>query len=199
MSTRMVRMVTTSLIDVREVFKRLDPDVIAEKLVPGLEDTLLLIAKDLGLGFTMESPGVYEAAQIQARKFVSTFTERMQDRILKVFDLEGMVVRAMVADKNLIVELFQECGKDELRFVVNSGLYFGTLLGVAQMAVWLVWDPWWSLAVGGAIVGYLTNFFAIKSIFEPVQPVQIGPWKIQGLFLTRQHEVSAAMHYWIDC
>ena len=95
----------------------------------------------------------------------------------------------MVADKNLIVELFQECGKDELRFVVNSGLYFGTLLGIAQMAVWLVWDPWWSLAVGGAIVGYLTNLFAIKSIFEPVRPIRFGPWTLQGLFLTRQHEV----------
>ena len=43
------------------------------------------------------------------------------------------------------------------------------------MMVWVVWDPWWSLAVGGMIVGYLTNFYAIKSIFEPVQPVQATP------------------------
>jgi uncharacterized membrane protein YheB (UPF0754 family) len=75
--------------------------------------------------------------------------------------------------------LLQECGKKELEFVVNSGLYFGTFLGVLQMLVWVVWDPWWSLALGGAVVGYLTNFFAIKSIFEPVQPVKIGPWKFQ--------------------
>lgn len=73
-----------------------------------------------------------------------------QKNIREVFDLEGMVVKAMVKDKNLIVELFQECGRKELRFVVNSGLYFGFLLGVFQMAVWVVWDPWWSLAVGGA-------------------------------------------------
>ena len=29
----------------------------------------------------------------------------------------------------------------------------------------------------GALVGYLTNFFAIKSIFEPVEPIYIGPLK----------------------
>ena len=47
------------------------------------------------------------------------------------------------------MELFQECGSKELRFVVNSGLFLGTLLGILQMGVWLCWDPWWSLAVGG--------------------------------------------------
>ena len=30
------------------------------------------------------------------------------------------------------------------------------------MAVWLLWDPWWSLALGGAAVGYLTDWFALK-------------------------------------
>eukprot|EP00960_Hanusia_phi_P072358 767771-Hanusia_phi.AAC.1 len=30
------------------------------------------------------------------------------------------------------------------------------------LVVWLVWDPWWSLAVGGALVGYITNLIAIK-------------------------------------
>jgi hypothetical protein len=26
----------------------------------------------------------------------------------------------------------------------------------------LVWDPWWSLAVGGALVGYATDWLALK-------------------------------------
>jgi hypothetical protein len=30
------------------------------------------------------------------------------------------------------------------------------------MGVWLVWDPWWSLALGGAAVGFLTDWFALK-------------------------------------
>ena len=30
------------------------------------------------------------------------------------------------------------------------------------MIFWLLWDPWWSLALGGAVVGYLTDWFALK-------------------------------------
>jgi hypothetical protein len=30
------------------------------------------------------------------------------------------------------------------------------------MFQWLVWDPWWSLAVGGALVGYATDWLALK-------------------------------------
>jgi uncharacterized membrane protein YheB (UPF0754 family) len=40
-------------------------------------------------------------------------------------------------------------------------------------------------------VGYLTNWIALKCIFEPVEPVQVGPFVLQGLFLKRQQEVSA--------
>ena len=41
------------------------------------------------------------------------------------------------------------------------------------------------------MVGYLTNFLALKLIFRPINPVKIGPITIQGLFMKRQNEVSA--------
>ena len=94
-------------------------------------------------------------------------------------------------NKKLIVDLFQKCGRDELKFIVNTGLWGGMALGVVQMGVWLVWDPWWSLAAGGALVGYVTDWFALKIMFEPVEPVfTLGKFKFQGLFLQRQAEVS---------
>jgi len=41
------------------------------------------------------------------------------------------------------------------------------------------------------IVGLLTNWIALKCIFEPVDPYYLfGRFKIQGLFLQRQAEVS---------
>ena len=40
------------------------------------------------------------------------------------------------------------------------------------------------------IIGYVTNLLAIKMIFEPVEPRQIGPFKLHGLFLRRQPEVA---------
>ena len=50
----------------------------------------------------------------------------------------------------------------------------------------------WTLAAGGAIVGYLTNLIALKLIFEPVEPTRVGPFTLQGMFLRRQHEVRRA-------
>lgn len=44
------------------------------------------------------------------------------------------------------------------------------------------------------MVGYITNWLAIKLIFEPVDPVKMGPFVLQGLFLKRQDEVSRRRH-----
>ena len=58
------------------------------------------------------------------------------------------------------------------------------------MLIWLLYERAWTLAVGGAVVGYLTNWLALKLIFEPVEPRRVGPLVVQGLFLKRQDEVS---------
>ena len=97
----------------------------------------------------------------------------------------------MIKEKQLLVDLFQRCGKAELAFLVNSGFGFGVALGVLQMLLWLVYEMPWTLAAGGAVVGYLTNLIALKLIFEPIEPTRIGPFMVQGMFLRRQHEVSA--------
>ena len=48
----------------------------------------------------------------------------------------------------------------------------------------------WTLPVAGALVGYVTNWLAIKLLFEPAEPVPLGPFTLQGLFEKRQPEVS---------
>ena len=77
----------------------------------------------------------------------------------------------MVREKSMLVQLFRRCGKVELEFLVNSGFGFGCLLGLVQMALWIFYELPWTLAAGGAVVGYLTNWIALKLIFEPVEPV----------------------------
>ncbi len=58
------------------------------------------------------------------------------------------------------------------------------------MVVWMFYDNPWILTIGGTIVGYLTNWIALKLIFEPIEPVYFCGFQLQGLFLQRQHEVS---------
>lgn len=46
------------------------------------------------------------------------------------------------------------------------------------------------MVLGGALVGYVTNWIALKWIFEPLNPVSVGPFVLQGMFLKRQLEVN---------
>lgn len=59
--------------------------------------------------------------------------------------------------------------------------------------VYYFYDSWWVLPTAGLFVGWFTNFFAIKLIFEPAEPVNILGWRIQGVFLKRQQEASISI------
>ena len=58
------------------------------------------------------------------------------------------------------------------------------------MFLWHYFQAWWLLPLGGLLVGYATNWIAIKIIFEPKRPRKFGPVTVQGMFLKRQAEVS---------
>jgi hypothetical protein len=112
-------------------------------------------------------------------------------KIETLVDLGDIVVTGMTTDPAVLGRFFQKVGASELDFLVRSGTYFGFLLGLIQMFVWMTYPVYWTLPISGAVVGFITNWIAIKMIFEPVTPCYIGPFKIHGMFLRRQKEVSA--------
>lgn len=203
MALNMVSMVTDKLIDVQEVFYRLDPSAVAALLSPQLPELALGVSRDAPLPGWLVSfaergvragklgPQLSALAESFQQRFLEGFTRALQAQVNNVLDLKELVVTSMVADRRLIVELFQKCGRKELTFLVDSGLWFGFILGLIQMAVWMFYDSPWTLTAGGAIVGYITNWAALKCIFEPVEPTRYGPFVLQGMFLKRQREVSA--------
>ena len=81
---------------------------------------------------------------------VATVVREVTQDPLRYLAIKHTVVEAMARERRLICELFQRCGRDELKFIVNVGLWGGGLLGFGQMAMWLVFNPPWSLAVGYA-------------------------------------------------
>lgn len=207
MSTTMVDLMTKRLLNVRDVFGRLDKETCGRLLEPGIDAMAEGLARELvGQGGVLEWAGksgvvgyapqsVVDAsrkmARRQGRELVSAVLEEMQERVPEVWDVKTQVVGAMTRDKKIIVELFQKCGRNEFIFIRRSGLIFGFLFGILQMLQWLVWDPWWSLAVGGALVGYATDWLALKLMFEPVNPVALPfGFTLHGAFLRRQTEVS---------
>src|SRR3989440_1689721 len=51
-------------------------------------------------------------------------------------------------------------------------------------------DEWWLLPILGVLIGYVTNWVALWMIYEPADPERVGPFRLQGLFIRRQPEVS---------
>jgi len=199
MATICVEMILGRLISVREMFDRLDPLRVAEELRPLLEQTTERVVAGV---ISEQYPRLWEGlpAIVKERTYkrlhkelpvvVEEIMQELQLHIEEICDVRQMVIEAFVRDKALLNALFLRCGSKEFEFIGRSGLYFGFLFGLVQMGIWIVVKPWWLLPLAGLIVGYATNWLALKMVFEPREPMKFGPFAWQGLFLKRQREVS---------
>ena len=180
MASRLVDIVTRRLLSLSEAFGRLQPSEMARLLTPCVVQSV------------QEECGPYWAALLRPvlPTVLTILVRRLQGEIEDVLDLRSVVLSAFVRDKEVLVDLFQKVGKVELEFLVESGLGFGAALGLGQMVLWAKKPFPWTLPVAGALVGYVTNWIAIKLLFEPADPVELGPITLQGLFESRQIEVS---------
>lgn len=200
MSKLSVDLWTSRLVDVKELFAQIDPAQVAEEMRPQFDR----ISKEIMDEFMEQQmnevwsrlpEGVKKVAYARISRdmpnVVRDIMSDVKENIEDVFDIKAMVVQRLVQDKSLLNEIFLKCGREEFKFIERSGLYFGFLFGLLQMGVWYFFQEWWILPVAGLIVGYATNWLALKLIFQPVEPVKILGMKFQGLFITRQDEVSA--------
>jgi len=200
MATISFELMTTRLFNIKEIFHRLDPKKFAEIM----EDSVLLMMDSVITEVAMEyMPVTWErlpkevkddivlTADQEGEAFLAEFMADMQEHVDDVVDIKHMTVSACVANKELIVKIFQECGDQEFIFIRRSGFYFGFCFGLIQMAVWFVYDKDWVMPIAGFLVGWVTNYLALKVIFRPLEPRNFLCWTVQGIFLKRQHEVSA--------
>ena len=187
-------LMTTKLLNMKEIFDRLDPKVFAEVM----EDATLLmlddISNEIGMRyiskFWMNLPQevkdeIIVGISIESDEFLLTFMKELKAHIDDVLDLKEMIVSAVVRRKQLMVQVFQECGKKEFIFIRRSGFYFGFLFGLVQMAVFFVYNANWVLPIFGFLVGWATNWLALKVIFRPQNPHKWGPISVHGLFYKR--------------
>jgi uncharacterized membrane protein YheB (UPF0754 family) len=132
----------------------------------------------------------YEQGRGQLPGLLARLLAAIEERVEELIDLRGMIVRRLERDKALIVRTFQEVGDRELRFIVSSSFWIGMFFGTIQMIAWYFLPSRWGLPIYGAALGYFTNWVALNMVFRPLDPIRIGPWKLQGLFLRRQAAVS---------
>jgi uncharacterized membrane protein YheB (UPF0754 family) len=188
MAMRLVDIVTRDLLSLSEAFGKLDARIFAGLMTDPVVEA---VREDCGRYWAMILKPVLPL-------ILTKVVRELQGEIEDILDLPSVVLNAFVRDKVVLVELFQKVGRVELDFLVKSGFGFGFFLGLFQMGLWAVKPKPWTLPVAGALVGYVTNWIAIKLLFEPAEPVEIGPLTVQGLFESRQKEVSEEFGHFME-
>src|SRR3569623_377316 len=192
---------TTKLIRPEDIFDRLDPDRIAEVI----EQPMLRVVEDITREVASHySPGLWEVAPESVKKLIISRIQAdapnmirqimidIKANIRSVFDLKDMVVSNLLRNKPLLNRIFLEAGHKEFKFIRNSGLYFGFIIGCVQALTWAGTHSPWVMPLFGGFTGWFTDWLALKMVFNPKQPTRyLGLFEWQGLFLKHRREVSA--------
>jgi uncharacterized membrane protein YheB (UPF0754 family) len=198
MASKAVDMITTKLIDIEDQFSKINPKVVAKEMEPRMLDLTRQIFEE---AMSQEIPMwklltakqkdiIFQRAVKEIPKVTEEVMEDVKNNITDIFNLKKMAVDQLTQNKNLLNKIFLEVGHKEFKFIEYSGFIFGGLFGIFQVILWIPFPYWWSLPLSGLIVGYLTNFLALKLIFNPVEPIYFLGLRFQGLFIQRQKEVS---------
>jgi len=134
--------------------------------------------------------GVYRHVRNNLPKVMQRLIHAVIDDIDNLVDVKEMCGRQLEADRALVVRLFSEVGDAEFRFIVNVSFWIGLGFGLLQMLLFY-FLPWHGmLPLYAAVLGLATNWLALAMVFRPLNPVRLGPFSFQGLFLRRQAAVS---------
>ncbi|MUV87548.1 hypothetical protein GJ631_13500 [Natronomonas sp. CBA1123] len=183
----------------REFYNEFDAERIAEHmLAEGSEDIHRMveeIIREKQPQLWRDSPEatrrlVHARVSQQLPEVTHHITERIGENIDELLDIKLMVMNHLGENPELVNRIFLETGEREFDFLVKSGFIFGTILGCFSIPLFVFIDRWWVLPVAGIFVGYFTNWLALKMIFQPMKPHEVGPFTIQGLFIRRQDEAS---------
>lgn len=194
------QLIMEKLLRLEDLFEGFDADGFGDELDAVVDDITEQIIQDVAvkragpmwgaMAEDMQSQ-IRDQIRVEVKKVCVAVVGDFAANINDILDLERVVVDTIVADKKILTAMFLKVGEEEFKFIERSGIWFGGLFGLIQMAVWILYPAWWILPLAGFMVGYATNWLALKLIFEPQQPKKIGPATIQGLFHKRQAEVAA--------
>jgi len=200
MSQSFSQLIHDKLLNIEELFAGIDHDH-NEELDKVVEDVAQEIIREFSTNIAPDSwararEKLREYINMLVRRNVRAVTIEIMDRMAKeagdIIDIDAIVREAMVEDRALLGRVLIEIAGPEFKFIERSGLWFGFLFGIVQMLVWIVYPAGWVLPAAGFLVGYITNWLALNLIFEPKEPKQVGPLKIQGVFIKRQREVATS-------
>ncbi|WP_199431527.1 DUF445 domain-containing protein [Qaidamihabitans albus] len=193
-------LLTANLLDLREVFARIDPDRITREIEQPLLRAVDDIARDVLAEYhprmwemlpAMAQELIIKQVQASSPRLVRQLVDEMRENLDDVLDVKHMTVQNLTRDKALLVRLIRETSRPEMAFIARSGIYFGFILGVVQSIVWALTKEPLVMPIFGAAIGLFTDWLAIKLIFVPREPVRLfRRFTLQGKFQRRRTEVA---------
>ena len=185
--------------DLNAVYRKLEPEKIVQQVIsqvgPRMDEYIDEVMYELqpvlwdNLPLFMRNR-IYRWGREQLPKRIESLVEDFGDDLNDLVDLKALLSRELAAHPDLMNRIFQQAGSAELTSVIRRGAVVGGVLGAVLVPIWSRYPEPWLLPVGGFVVGFLTNWIAINLIFRPLRPRRILFWKVQGLFLKRQPEIS---------
>jgi uncharacterized membrane protein YheB (UPF0754 family) len=190
------------LIDPREMLDRIDPD----QLITELEQPMLEVIDDLVKEITARyPPALWDSMPESARRLVVSRVRQRSRQALEnlladvrtdldqAFDVRYIAISNMVRNKELMNQLVREIATPEFKFMIRMGIIFGAAIGVVQAITWALFHNHLIIPLFGGLVGWVTDYLALKMIFSPRTPTRyLGVFRWQGMFFKRREAISAA-------
>ncbi|MGQ0837116.1 DUF445 domain-containing protein [Actinokineospora sp.] len=200
MASVAMELMTTNLIEPKAIFARLDPKNVAEELREPIERAVDEITRELLAHY---QPNLWELMPEQAQRrilvrvraeaprIVERLMRELAENIEDILDVKDMAVRNLVRDKAMLNRLIRDTARPEMRFIAQSGIYFGFTIGLVQLVTWALTKNPWVMPIFGGLTGWLTDWLALKMIFFPRRPKRfLGLVTWQGMFQKRRMEVA---------
>src|SRR5690606_35608576 len=179
----------TKLLTLEELFADFKPEVFGKNLghvIDELTEQIITEVAEKRAPMMWQNAGEFmqqkarDAVRAEVENVLLRISGDLSDNITSILDLEQVVVDAVLEDRSLMSRMFLDVGTEEFKLIERSGFYFGFLFGLIQMGVWILYPVWWVLPFFGFLVGYVTNWIALKLVFEPQTPKKVGPFTLQG-------------------
>jgi uncharacterized membrane protein YheB (UPF0754 family) len=192
-------LLTTNLLDLKEIFAKIDPVVMTREIEQPLLRAVDHIARDVLEQYhprlwemlpTMAQELLVKQVQAATPRLVRELMNEIRENLDELLDVNDMTVQSLTRDKALLVRLIRETARPEMSFIAHSGIAFGFLLGLIQSLTWALTKEPLVLPIFGGCIGLFTDWLAIKLIFVPREPVRLWNVTVQGKFQRRRAEVA---------
>ncbi|NUS45774.1 MAG: hypothetical protein HOQ24_19045 [Mycobacteriaceae bacterium] len=183
-----------------DFYRELDPDSIAEEVaalarpqVPAMVERVM-VRQNPRLWINL--PGfakdfVYRRVADELPANAHAITKTIGEHVEELIDAKWMVIRHLTENPRVLNQVFREAAAKELRFMINFGAYFGAPAGLLLVAATKLLPFWWTVILGGVIIGYTVNWIGVNMIYWPLRSKWWVPWG-RGLMLKRRDEIIDA-------